>query len=645
LIKAMQLSLIDLLKFQPEEGQIILKDKRMIISSADALGLLRKDLIAALGMERAKRFLLRHGWNSGINDAVNLNDMFEWSTNNEWLLAGPQMHNICGNGFSKIEQMDVNPENGTIYVEGTWTNSYEAEQHLLHFPIHHEPVCYNLIGYAGGYSSVFFGKKVIFKEVECIGKGDKECRFIGKTVEEWGNEITNELINYEDDSLADELDCAYRRIEKQREVLTLGYDIHKKLTNIVLEGKGLDIIAKTVGESLKCSVIVEDPAFNLLASYGNLSEYTTHSIKDLMISSNLSNKQKDQINQLVGDRKTIELDFSTCIGQEHRRLITPIVFRDQIYGFVSLFKNEVLFGELETTALERTAMVCAVQMFVESTSIETEQRMKGKLLDELLNKEIDLPAISKRIMYLGYNLTDPHYVFVFQLETIGGVIKKKDGDFQIGVRNKIINLLTNKLTQSGYNCLISEKLDQVYALVPQSFIEQQRLALKQYGEYLIGQITDHSAKIKVTIGISNICRDISSYYKGYQEAIKAVEIAKIKRLNHQVILSSELGHLGLLLNARNPEELESFANEQLGQLYEYDQKNRAELMKTLYYFVTNEHNLHKTARIMNISISGMRYRLRRIKELLEIDLIDSSIRFEIQLALEILLVLGKLEIS
>lgn len=640
----MDLSLMDLLTFQSEVGEIFLKDKRMIISSADAWGLLRKDLIAALGMQRAKRFLLRHGWNSGKNDAQNLNEMFDWSNEREWLFAGPQMHIIFGNVFSQIHKLDLNPEMGTFYVEGTWVNSYEAQQHLLHFPLHHEPVCYNLVGYAGGYASEVFGKKVIFKEVECIGKGDKHCLYVGKTAEEWGDEITDELINYEEDSLADELDCAYRRIEKQREILTLAFDIHQKLTQIVLEGKGLDTIAKTLGESLNCSVAIENPNFNILASYAHTSKSLLSSLEDLIKPSNLQKVHREKIDKLVVDRKTIELDFPTNIGHEYKRIITPIILRNQIFGFVSLIKNEAMFGEMERVALERTALVCAVQMFIESTTIETEQRMKGKILDELLNKDADFRAISKRLIYLGYNLTDPHHFFLFQLDAANESVSKEDEDNRMGLRNKIMNLLTSKLLQAGYNCLISEKFDQVFALIPQKFIEQQRLSLKQFGEYLIGQVIDNSAKINVKLGISSVCCDISTFHKGYQEAVKAIEIGRIKRIDQRVILSSELGHLGLLLNARNPEELDAFANKQLGQLYEYDQKNNAELMKTLYYYVGNEHNLHKTARMMNISISGMRYRLRRIKELLDMDLMDSSTLFEIQLALEIFLVLGKLEV-
>jgi purine catabolism regulator len=641
---AEQISLKDLLSSKSINGGIFFNDKRMIISSADAWGLLRKDLIAALGMERAKRFLLRHGWNSGINDARNLKEMFDWGSDQEWLLAGPQMHTLLGNVFSEVTKLDVNVEAGTFYLEGIWHNSYEAEQHLLHFPHFHQSVCYNLIGYAGGYSSEYFGKKIIYKEVECIGKGDKQCRYIGRTLEEWGEEVADELVNYEEESMANELDFAYRRIEKQKETLNLGSKIHHKLTNIVLEGKGLDTLAKTLGESLVCSVAIENSNFDLLASFAQASEYPLFSLRALLKSSNLQKEQRDMINKLLEERRTIELTLPNGLGNEHR-LIAPVILRNQIFGFVSLIKNEASFEETEVVALERAATVCAVHLYIERNTIETEQRMKGKLLDELLNREADIPYITKRLNYIGYNISDPYYVLIFQLEGNKSQNVKEQEDDCTGIRNKIINILTTRLQQAGYHCLISEKIDQVYTLVPLKFVQQQRLPIKQYSEYLLGQILDYPSDVKVTLGISNIYSDISKFHQGYQEVNKAIEITKIKQKNQQVVLSSELGHVALLLNARNPEELESFAFGQLGQLFEYDQNNHAELLKTLYIYVENEHNLHKTARIMNISISGMRYRLKRIMELLDMESMDSSRRFELQLALDIFLVLGKLELD
>ena len=62
---------------------------------------------------------------------------------------------------------------------------------------------------------------------------------------------------------------------------------------------------------------------------------------------------------------------------------------------------------------------------------------------------------------------------------------------------------------------------------------------------LLNKINDSLKNLqKITLGISSILHDLTHFSRGYQEAQKAIEIAEIKWKGRQVILSSELGHLG-----------------------------------------------------------------------------------------------------
>uniref|UniRef100_A0A1S2M8R8 PucR C-terminal helix-turn-helix domain-containing protein n=1 Tax=Anaerobacillus isosaccharinicus TaxID=1532552 RepID=A0A1S2M8R8_9BACI len=153
------------------------------------------------------------------------------------------------------------------------------------------------------------------------------------------------------------------------------------------------------------------------------------------------------------------------------------------------------------------------------------------------------------------------------------------------------------------------------------------------------------------IGISTKSEGINSFNKKFLEANKAIEVAKVRAVtssteNKEAIISAnDLGHLLMLLDARNPEELKHYADQKLGVIATYDEKNDTELLKTLYFYMDNECNLHKTSRAMNVSISGMRYRIQRFQELAEIDLSNSSCRFEVQIALQIYLVFGFLKLT
>ena len=60
------------------------------------------------------------------------------------------------------------------------------------------------------------------------------------------------------------------------------------------------------------------------------------------------------------------------------------------------------------------------------------------------------------------------------------------------------------------------------------------------------------------------------------------------------------------------------------------------MKQTLYHYLENGSNVHKTARAMNFSISGLRYRLGRLNEILQLDINTPYIRHEIYLALQVL---------
>lgn len=289
--------------------------------------------------------------------------------------------------------------------------------------------------------------------------------------------------------------------------------------------------------------------------------------------------------------------------------------------------------------IERAANICAIHILNERTAIETEHRMKGELLEEILRQPRQDFYVTNKLSYLGYNLNKPHYVFVFQLQNQH--IMNEGDDSLSNARNLIADILKKQTTHAEEHILVSNQFVQVHALIPEDLLVKRKLTITQYGNELLGEIRSQIPSLQLFIGISNLCQDINSFHQGFKQANKAIEIAQIKRQKQRVILFSELGHISILLDARNPKELENYANGVLGPVFDYDTQNSTELLKTLYFYLSNECNLHKTARKMNLSIGGMRYRLTRLKDLFGIDLMNSSTRSEVQLSLDIYIAFGK----
>jgi two-component system response regulator HydG len=88
--------LAELVEFRPDRGIIRLHEQRVVLLSAAAMGLMRKELIDTLGLETARRLFLRFGFADGYHDAVSLRDRARWSNPLEGLHAGIVLHRLEG---------------------------------------------------------------------------------------------------------------------------------------------------------------------------------------------------------------------------------------------------------------------------------------------------------------------------------------------------------------------------------------------------------------------------------------------------------------------------------------------------------------------------------------------------------------------
>src|SRR5918993_5041465 len=106
------LHLAELLDFRPDNGIIRLHEQRVVILSAAAMGLLRKELIETLGFETARRIFLRFGFADGYHDAVSLRDRSKWNTPLEGLHAGSELHRLEGIVRADISKVEHDPASG-----------------------------------------------------------------------------------------------------------------------------------------------------------------------------------------------------------------------------------------------------------------------------------------------------------------------------------------------------------------------------------------------------------------------------------------------------------------------------------------------------------------------------------------------------
>ena len=207
--------------FCQRTGQIWLHEHRMLLVHAEAQALLRKELIDTLGLERARGVLMRMGYASGLRDAELARTRSQDCSDVEAFMTGPRLHTLEGIVQTTPVRLELDRMSGRFYGEFLWENSWEGQWHRHHYGVHDEPVCWTQIGYACGYASAFMGRAILFKEVECAGMGNPNCRIIGRPAQEW-DDAEEHLRFFTPESIADQL------IELQTQVVQLRSTIGEK---------------------------------------------------------------------------------------------------------------------------------------------------------------------------------------------------------------------------------------------------------------------------------------------------------------------------------------------------------------------------------------------------------------------------------
>lgn len=214
--------------FDNKEGKIWLDEQRMLLIHSAVMGLLRKELIETLGIERAKGFLMRFGYHSGMRDAEFSKKLRPDMSDEAIFMVGPQLHAIEGMVKAIPTVMDFDIEKGEFYAEFDWHNSHEVEGHISNYGTSSVPICWTLCGYASGFTTYFMKKQVFFKETQCAGAGAEYCHIVGKPIEEWEDAAETEKYLLNDPIIEElvalqhevtELKDQFRSIESEKGVL------------------------------------------------------------------------------------------------------------------------------------------------------------------------------------------------------------------------------------------------------------------------------------------------------------------------------------------------------------------------------------------------------------------------------------------
>ncbi len=411
-------------------------------------------------------------------------------------------------------------------------------------------------------------------------------------------------------------------LKEQHALTERSLNIHTVLTQLVVDGGGLDDLAAKLAALLQRSVTIEDDSLNLLASaYCDV----TDDLRDRSVKEKRTPNEGVQyfrsirlFQDLQKDPRPKYVAPAPQIGMTLERLVSPILVGSQLYGYIWIIAQADSLSPIDFIAIERGAAVAALVMSREHAIYEAEQRGKMQILGSLID-----PSLTKNV----YDITD-------MLGKLG-----LKGDYQVAVFEEIsspprrldllVPTIEKMLRAENVQGTVVEWGRKIVVLMGQLHNGIGREAV----ERIIASGSLHGAELLA--GLSGAVHQPSAVRTCYQEASEALHIGRVLSASGRRIW--EYDRLGFLQwQTMIPEDIRkaSYFEKVVDQIAKYDDERGTNYLLTLEIYTDELANAQIAAQKLYVHRNTLRQRLLKIEDLWEVDLTDSNALINLHIAIK-----------
>ncbi|MGW7608585.1 PucR family transcriptional regulator [Streptomyces sp. NPDC054766] len=290
------------------------------------------------------------------------------------------------------------------------------------------------------------------------------------------------------------------------------------------------------------------------------------------------------------------------------RLITLVRPHGEILGVLALVDARDEADEHTVLALEHAAASLAPELAHLRNLAEVELRLHRELVDDLLAGTDEASAYA-RSEAIGHDLHRSHYIVVVQWRN-----RTADDSFAQTVGRAASGV--------GMRSLLTRRSDHVVLVADD----------RPHARALYEALARETGTRSGTIGVSALCDSLDDIPHHYEEAQRAMEVRRHSRECYGTTFFDELGLYRILGPGNDYRELETFVQEWLGQLIDYDSRHHTAMVETLSRYFDCGGNYDETADSLAIHRSTLRYRLQRIRDISGNDLANVEDRLNLQVA-------------
>jgi GAF domain-containing protein len=390
-------------------------------------------------------------------------------------------------------------------------------------------------------------------------------------------------------------------VARQNRLLKRASDTHRRLSEAVLEGRGLEGTMHLISELTGGHVVVIDRRTRVLAAAGESPDEFGRALALRGLDSAAADKQ------VRGALRALSAPGAVVVeprppGRTRARLVAPLIARAEVLGSIWVECGPEETAE-QRPLTEEAARVVALELLKERSVTEVERRLGRELLDELLAEEPRLPgSVERRALELGLDVSQPR---------------------RLAVARAVHEELIPALDRAEFCPFVAEHGGRIVALVDDDRGVREDLAR------LVAGIEDGR---EVRIVLSPLCSEITAYRRQFLACDRTLTLLG-DHLTMPVVDLDELGVLSLLVREGAGEEVRAFVRSRLGPLINHDDANGTQLTETLDAYYQAGCSPSRAAATLHVHVNTVYYRLERIRELLGVDHSAPRRALDLQVAL------------
>ncbi|CAL9656185.1 hypothetical protein SUDANB150_06768 [Streptomyces sp. enrichment culture] len=305
--------------------------------------------------------------------------------------------------------------------------------------------------------------------------------------------------------------------------------------------------------------------------------------------------------------------------------IAAVAAGDELFGALVLHGHPGL-DPVDQLTLERAAMVTSLLLLARRSAAEAEQRVRGELLDDLLDaRDRDPRLLNDRARRLHADLAAAHVVLVARLD-----VTAADADQEADARRRLWAAASHlAATRHG---LAAARDGGTVLLLPLADGDGATDLARRTARHLGRAV--HEA---VTVGASAPVRDLAArpdaVAAAHTEAGRCLDALRLLGRSGDGAAAEDFGFLGLLLAGE--QNVPGFVERTIGQVVAYDERRGTELVRTLDAYFACGMSPARTKEALHVHVNTVAQRLDRVGRLLGDDWQSPERALEIQLALRL----------